>query len=646
MKGKGMKENKKIYLFFNKNFIPIFLASFLFLFLSRNVLTNNNWILYSLSFLSALCLLTPIFMLSFVNKIKRYFPENLRSFLWVILSMGGASFCLYIFQSDLVWLKLFSSGKSQLAIEGWRKFLTTAYLVLFLATFVLAIMFQSSLRASLSEGRKMAQVKITGINIVILFSILLSLNYIAKLRTFSIDMTALGKYGLSPEGEKIIKGIDKKVTITGFYPFFHELYRELELILNHIRTVNPLIEFSIIDALKEKNIADAKKIDDYGYILVESIDLDELNVAQREKQKRVMITKKSDLKNAEKKIIEAILAVSGKKKNLYFTSGHGEISGQGPFKDELNTLFRDQLERQNYKVKDLTVQGGFPPRVPPDADALMIIGSKSSFVYSEQKAIQEYLSKGGRVFLALDPKRRANFSFLLNSFGLVYRPKEILSETSAEGRPEYLVTDHYSSDHPITTPFQNLRAQQKFSILQGTGYFEEKAMPRSTLGVKAVPKSKEDKDYKISFFLKSKADSWVDQIPNRMNDKSEPKKVRNLAVSISQETPGSSDEVVKEHLNESKSNVGFRLVLFGDSDFFKNEFIVWPGNQYEIGVNAIKWLLEDERIMGLLPKEIEGERVNLTDVQDDLVFYSLVFIWPSLILAGGFFYLRRQRPST
>ena len=642
------KENKKVFIrvgkrqaignFFNKNLILIFLSSFLFLYLSRNILINNNLVSMTLLVLSILCLLTPILALAFLKQVWEYFPKNLRRFLWVILSLGGASFCLYIFQSDLVWPKIFhpsSSAELQLTIEGWHKFLEIAYLVLFASTFVLAVMFQSSLKAALSEERKMIQAKTIGINIVILFAILLSLNYIAKLRPFSIDMTALRKYDLSPEGKELIKGIDKKIIITAFYPFFHELYRELELILNHVRTTNPLIEFSIIDAIREKDIADAKKIDDYGYILVESIDPNELDMRKREKQRKIRVTKKKDLKKIEKELIEAMLAVSNEKKNLYFTSGHEETPDQGPFKNQLSTVFRNELESQNYKIKNLSTQEGFPPEVPKDTDALIIIGPKRSFVLSEQKAILDYISRGGKIFLALDPKHQTDFSFLLDPFDLIYQPKEVLSDMSAKGRPNYLITNHYSSSSPITAPFQDLPANQKFSILQGVGFFEQKLSENST------PKA--EKSHEIDFFLKSGINSWVDQIPNQINDQNELKKARNLAASIALDQKKPAPDKKPVNPDKPNSENSFRLIFFGDADFLKNEFILWPGNQYKISINSVKWLLEDEKIMGILPKKIETGRVNLTTTQDDLVFYSLVFIWPFFILVGGFFHIHRDR---
>ena len=648
-----MKQIRSFIETLSQNPIITFLSGFLLLFLGRSLSFSYEWVSIIFYILSGLVFIGSVLLFSLAPDMSKKeeerghkkYPDNLKKALWVFWYVGFTALLLYLLQIEPLWNLIADSFENQTIPEVWqgvKKFFQFAYLSLILITFIIGILFQTSLKAVKAESGKALYVQNAAIGVGLLFVFLIALNYSAALRPFSIDLTTLGQYTLSQEGENVVKKVHREVSITAFYPFFHDLYREVELMLTSISSKNPLIKFSMVDAIKEKEIADSKKVDRNGYVIVESIDTNELEISKRNKRKLLSINNENDLKTLEKQLISALINVAYSQKTLYFTVGHGEIPKEGPFTENLVSLLQKELKAHNYSVKELSVKEGFPPDMPDDADAVLILGAKKNFTIAEQKALKNYLLlKDGRVLLTLDPNLPANFSFLLNPFRVRYKRQKLISELSIKGSSESIIMGNYAK-HPVTDLFREKPLRQRFSIFPGTGHFEtDKTIKKGFLP---------DKTYKLDYVIKTEGPAWVDKIRNGVHDKQEPSHIRNTALAVSkaqnsQEKKTKDDEIKSK--DKTKDSSGFRLIAFADSDFFRNKYLSWPGKNYEIIVNSIQWLLEDETITGILPKERGKKQIKLSDGEDDFVFYFLVFFWPLLILSGGLYYLRilRQKAS-
>ena len=607
-----------------QNLVVVFLLGFLFLFLGRHFPSE----IFSLTFycLSGIFFLTPCLLLLTSQEVNEFYPGRLKKWLWLILAAGFVALLFYLLQIGALWNALF--GRELLetlskTLKGMQKFFQISYLTLLFAVLILSVLFQASLKAIRSEPDKIPDARDVAVNVCILFAILVALNYAARLRPASIDLTTLGKYTLSEESVQMLGGVDQEVTITGFYPFFHNIYREVELMLGSIRSANPLIQFSIANALTEKDLADSKQVDRNGYVVFETLDTNELEIDRRNKKKTIRMERPNDLKKMEKEFVSTIIRLTKKRKKIYFTEGHGEVPSQGEFTGGLLSKFQKELEKQNYDISRLSVRDGFPPEIPEDADLVAVVGAKKIFTRAEQKALKNYLLlRKGSVFLCLDPTLPADFSFLLEPFKIKYKNETLFSEKSGvQGNPNIIIASNYK-EHPITSLLFDLVPRHKFSIFPWVGHFEKDESVKKD----ALPEA----DYTASYIIKTNPDTWVDTIKNSVHDaKKEPAKARNIALAI----------------QENKPERPFRLVAFGDADFVKNQYIRWPGKHYDLAIHSIQWLLEDANIRGILPKEIQAGAVKLTNKEDNFVFYFLVFIWPFTIILSGIFYLRYKRKS-
>src|SRR5262249_27612995 len=112
---------------------------------------------------------------------------------------------------------------------------------------------------------------------------------------------------------------------------------------------------------------------------------------------------RSQLRDLDKQVQKRLLQVAKPGRTVYLTAGHGE-RGTAPANDTDKRLtvrdLREVLQQQGYAVKDLGAAEGLAADVPNDAAVVAVIGPQKPFLPEEAAALQRYLDRGGRVFLA------------------------------------------------------------------------------------------------------------------------------------------------------------------------------------------------------------------------------------------------------
>ena len=84
-----------------------------------------------------------------------------------------------------------------------------------------------------------------------------------------------------------------------------------------------------------------------------------------------------------------------------------------------------------------------------------------------------------------------------------------------------------------------------------------------------------------------------------------------------------------------------RIIVFSDADFLTNAHISKYSNA-RMGLNIFNWVSELDYQIFVDPKEIRGDRLDLTSKQKRLIAIILLAM-PVLIAAGGLVVWRRQR---
>jgi ABC-type uncharacterized transport system involved in gliding motility auxiliary subunit len=100
--------------------------------------------------------------------------------------------------------------------------------------------------------------------------------------------------------------------------------------------------------------------------------------------------------------------------------------------------------------------------------------------------------------------------------------------------------------------------------------------------------------------------------------------------------PGSSmptqEELQKMRLE--KSTVRAQLVVFGDSEFASNSYLRYGGN-WDLFMNAVNWLIGDERLVTIRPKDPEDQTIYINRRQASRMKVIAQFVMPLIVLVLG-----------
>jgi ABC-type uncharacterized transport system len=516
---------------------------------------------------------------------------------WLILF---SLFCYFI-QIDFFWTKF--AGESQSAtFERLRQILQIIYFSGFAISFA-ALFVSSVIRAEAKEASG-AILTLGG-----LLFFLIALNYWAHIRPAAVDMTLMRKFSLSQDSRSLLAGIDSEVKITAFYPFFSDMYRDVELMLRDAASANGKISYNFIDPLREKNLADEKKIDRIGTILIETTDKDEADPKKKIKTSKFEILDEDAIKRLERELVSNILQISGKKLNIFYAQGHEEKSVSGTFKDDTIEAFDENLRALRHHIKQLSPAEGFPQKMP-QADLVLVIGPRRDLSTAEKTTLKKYFDDGGKLFVAVDPESSADLSFLLDPLKVKFAKDKVHSDFALPPGKTTIQSMNYS-EHAITAPFVKRGEERKLTVFPGVGYLEA--------GNESHP------DYDVNYFLLSHFTSWIDKIPNGLrDDKKEPIASFKIGMAV-----------------KSKKNAG-RLIFIADSDFLVNKFIDMQQNK-ELAMRTIGWLAEDDKLTGIVAGKYDDEKVKLTGTKDTVVFHLFLYIYPGIILLAGFMVVRSKR---
>lgn len=591
---------KKVTAFARAYLSPVFIFSLLLFYIASGFNTKG------FGYFMTLFVAASGFILCGVTLYALYSPAEKNSGTFKLLQLAYwlaffSLFCYFI-QTDYFWTKF--AGDSQ--GNTWERLRQIVQIIYFSGFAVVATSLIAG-QATRTEAKEAVGAILT---LGGLLFFLVALNYWSHIRPAQVDMTMMRKFSLSQDSRDLLKGIETDVKVTAFYPFFSDMYRDVELMLRDAASVNGKISYTFIDPLREKNLADEKKVDRIGTILVETKDLSETDPKKQDKSSKFEILDDDAIKRLERELVSNILQVSGRKRTIYYSQGHEEKSISGTFRDDTIGIFDENLRALRHQLKQLSPAEGYPAKMPA-ADLVLIVGPKRDFSGPEKTALKKYFDDGGKLFVALDPESAADFSFLLAPLKVKYVKDKIHSDFSEPPGKTTLQSANYS-EHAITAPFVKREEERKLTLIPGAGYLD-------TLNNESAA------DYDINYFLLSHFSGWIDKIPNGIRDeKSEPVASYKIGMAV-----------------KSKKNSG-RLVFVGDSDFLVNKFIEKQQNK-DLAMRMIGWVAEEEKLTGIVAGRYDDEKVKLAGPRDTVIFHLFLYIYPGIILLIGFLIVRSKR---
>ncbi|MBI5511500.1 MAG: Gldg family protein [Deltaproteobacteria bacterium] len=457
-------------------------------------------------------------------------------------------------------------------------------------------------------------------------------NYLVVKHDKEIDVTREGIYTLSDQTVQILSHLKTDVKAIAFYASHEEEFLPVKETLERYAKAGGRFTFEMIDPQLREDLVTKYMITSRGPRIV---------ISARDQEARVKELSEEELTHAVIKVAEE------NTKRIYFLTGHGEADLDDDKGAEGYKSIADAVRAEGYEVDTLSLlalggeqaakdtkvslkaphgdahdddAGGL--EIPAKVSALIIPRPKTPLSAPELKGLEDYLARGGRIVVLLEPNQTSGLEGLLRQWKIEVED-DIIVDTNVLNRlvglgpasPMVVPTD---DEHAITktmgAPAIFATARSLAVNAGGTPGVETKALLQTSDSAWGETNTKSDTAERDD------------------RDHAGPLKVAVVATKAIPATAATrmSDEA--------------RLVVFGDSDFVNNGLQTKPGNA-DLFLNTINWLAEQTEKISIRPKTRPQSQLFLSVNQlGTLKFFSMDILPVLLVAMGlGVVMLRRQR---
>ena len=471
----------------------------------------------------------------------------------------------------------------------------------------------------------------TTYNFLIIFPIIILINFVATAKNYNFDLSSIGKFSYSDISRSIIKQVDKKITVTAFYPrpleasgkeeswILSAVRMELSIYLEQLSAINPRIEVRFINADVEKELLGEFDQISNGMIVLRTLKTGSSPGGSPYLEEKILVQSKKDLEELERKIVQALNNLTTPSKNIYFTSSNGEHYGENYSKipdGKINKLI-DNLTFFNYQVKELGFKEGWSPVLPDDADLIAIIGPEQEFSEEAKNALLNYvLQKKGKLLITIDPKSKENFQWLLQKTALDFEKGTL---RQVQGRPEIIANNF--PEHPISSLFLK---KELGSVYPGSGYFEKRNSRTEIL-------------FKEEIFLESGFSTFLDL---NNNDKMDADEKQNNFI-LGSVLIANSPEENSPGADVAPSEKG-KIIIFSGTEWITDRYYIYNLNPILAG-NSFNYLNQKQILNSILPKKEESPLITLTQNQKVFIWSIGLFGYPFSVILGLSMYVISRR---
>ena len=492
----------------------------------------------------------------------------------------------------------------------------------FWAGIVLVVLYTASQWREIAgyfSGRKARYGAIASASVLIVLGILIAVNYLSTRQNKRWDLTANRQYTLSEQTVKLLKGLDSPAKFLVFDR--EDQFDRFRARLNEYAYQSSKVSVDYIDPDKKPVEAKQYNVETYGTVVVN----------YKGRTERVTSDNEQDLTNGLIKVINP------QQHKVYFLAGHGEKDTASSDRGGYSTI-ADALKKDNFQVDKLILAQ--TNEIPMDASEIVIAGPRTDLLDQEVTLIREYLNKGGKALVMLDPpdnlKQPAampNITGLLKDWGVTATNSVVVDVSGRTQVATVPVAGPPYPSHPITDRFQLI-----------TMFPLARAMTPITENTTKPAQS----------FIQTAQRSWAEtnlgslETPNALSpetDKGDIAGPVSIAVAVSMPAPNAPDakpasNTDNKSAEEKKPET--RLAAFGDSDFAANAYLGIEGNR-DLFMNTVNWLAQQENLIAIRPKEASDRRITMTAVQANTVAWMSIIVIPALVfLTGAYTWWRRR----
>ena len=494
------------------------------------------------------------------------------------------------------------------------------------------------------------------VRLAVVAGILILVNVIS-IRLFGrLDLTSQGVYTLSDASKNLIGSLDDRVTVKAYFteelpsPYNNNRRAVLDILNEYKAFAKGNLQYEFINPHGEKGEEDAQQ-QGVAPVEVQVVNEDKLEVKRGYlglvmlfEDKKEVIPVVQNLSSLEYDISSAVKRLTSKaKKKIGYTTGHGEA-------DVPSLRQAYQVVAPQYDFLPVDLNRAEP--VPKDVTALLVISPQSRFQDSAKYQIDQFLMRGGKVAfllnrvnanlqnrvgqpldLGLDDQLRqygarvnsdlvrdvqcASISVMQQQGGMTFQ--------SQVPFPYIPIASDFNPNNPIVKDLQSIVFPFVSSIDTGSA---------SALGLKAevLIRSSKRSGRQIGFFM---MDPFQHYTPADLAESGIP-----LGIMVN----GSfkSSFVGKQPAPVLTASPETRIILIGDGDFMKDEFLGSRGN-VTFFANIIDYLADDAGLITIRSKNVASPPLDqITDGSKKILKYTNLIAPPLLIVVYGLFRWRRR----
>ncbi len=450
------------------------------------------------------------------------------------------------------------------------------------------------------------------------------------------ELTRDQRFTLSDRSRTLARELPVEVEVTAFFRHNSPEQTRFRTLIEGYQNHTDRLTVTFVDPLRQPRLADQFTItSDHGTVILQAGDA------------RQRLEARFD----EEAVTHALTRLlAGEDHEICWSTGHGEVDPDDDRSPSGLGVVVLKLEDQNYTVRRINV---LTEGIARDCDALVVARPTSDWLAVEREALAVYLAEGGRVFALLEPGTVPLLAADLERYGVLVGD-DVVIDPSPRSRmmgvddPAFLVLSQRDMAlHPITEPLSAV------VIL---------AIARSVRGDPLVG------DTTVHELLQASEDSWGETTfdlddPAAMRPDPDADLIGDVPLAVAVEIldpevvevgrPGEPVADVEEAAVFDPEAIagavpadfapqpGGRLVVIGDADFASNQ-LVMLGNNQDLFLNSLAWLVEEEAQLGAGPTP-EGDFLTLTGIEEALLWLVTLFLVPGSAIALAVLVTIRRR---
>jgi ABC-type uncharacterized transport system involved in gliding motility auxiliary subunit len=447
----------------------------------------------------------------------------------------------------------------------------------------------------------------TAVLVAAVLGLLVLVNLVAARHARRWDLTANHAFSLSDQTINVLHQLPGPVKATSFLTSDDPRRQDLvDRFKEYQARSDGKFEYEFVDPEAEPARAVALGVRTTGTTVLQMAD----------RTQQVSGTSESDITGG---LVKLILPP----RKVYFTTGHGERQLDSASENGYSAL-KSALDHANITVDTVTLAGSHA--VPDDAAAVVIAGPQRPFLEEEISALNDYLDRGGKMILLVDPQTTTNVGDVVKRWnieigsGVVFDTQSYLS-VRGRGDPSVPVVSKYTAS-PIT-----------------------KDLPLTFFPVSTyitVPQTA-PQNATIRSLAETSARSWATsdlQNPDYQEGRDQ-KGPLSLVVSVEADAQNAPADSTGS--DDAPLPGKTRVVIFGDSQIVTNQALALASGNQDLFLNSLNWVIGSDQLVSIRPTTPDDRSMLLTQTQMNLMLVLTTVVMPLIVLGGGLVVWWRRR---